>query len=396
MFLHVTKKGARPRANVLAWFNETGRGKAESVLSELPGYEPTPLFNLPELARSFGIQELHVKDEGQRFGLGSFKALGGAYAVVATVLDRASSSLGRDLRPAEFNSAEVRDVASTLTFACATDGNHGRSVAWGANLTGARCEIFVHSGVSDARVAAMSAFGAHINHVPGQYDDAVGAAAHLARKNGWQVLADTSTDGEETIPLTVMQGYTVMVGEALDALEQPPTHLILQAGVGGMAAAVAAYISQRFIAAEMPKVVVAEPERAACLFASAAVGRLTSVDITSPTVMAMLECATPSPVAWEILDHFADGYVTVEEHAAPDAMRLFAQPKGSDPKLVSGESGAAGLAGLLGCLADPAARRCLKLGADSRVLLINSEHATDQELYWQLVAGTAADLPGSV
>ncbi|BCH30808.1 diaminopropionate ammonia-lyase [Mesorhizobium sp. L-8-10] len=384
MFHAVTDKGPAPRPQLAAALGDEGRAKAQAFLEALPGYQPTPLVALPALARASGIGALHVKDEGKRLGLKSFKALGGAYAVISLVLDEASRRLGRPLTPADITSKEVRALAASMTVACATDGNHGRSVAWGAELAGTACEIFIHAGVSEGRAAAMATFGAHINRVQGSYDDSVALAAEMAREHGWTVVSDTSWEGYETIPLTVMQGYTAMIGEALDALAEPPTHLFLQAGVGGMAAAVASYATQR-LGAAAPKVTVVEPARAACLHATAKAGKLVTIPHGEPTVMAMLECATPSPIGWEVLRHLVDGYVTLEEDEAVAAMRRLAQPHGHDRAIVAGESGATGLAGMFACLTDPSARDHLGLGAHSRILVFNSEGATDPTIYTDIV-----------
>lgn len=414
MFLPVTAKAVVPRSHVSAALGEVGRAQARRLLEALPGYRSTPLVALPGLAADSGVAAIHVKDEGQRFGLKSFKALGGAYAVVSLVLDEAGRRLRRQIPPSDLSLAAVREVASTMTFAAATDGNHGRSVAWGAQLAGAGCEIFIHAGVSEGRATAMAAFGANINRVDGSYDDSVELAAKRAEENGWTVVSDTAWSGYEDIPLTVMKGYTVMIGEALDELGQPPTHVFLQAGVGGMAAAVASYAHQR-LGSAAPKIIIVEPARAACLYESAKAGRLVTIGHQEPTVMAMLECATPSPLAWEVLSHLADGYVTLDEHEATDAMRLLAgvgekatAPKrsaasdpanppnrntgGADPIIVAGESGGTGLAGFLACNVDPGVRAHLGLDARSRILVFNSEGATDPVIYAQIVGRTPEEV----
>jgi len=411
MFLPITTKGAPPRLKILDMLGEAGRTKAKAILSTLPGYAPTPLIGLPTLAGKRGVAAIHVKDEGRRFGLKSFKALGGAYAVVSLVLDEAGRRLGRTVEPSELAKPDVRGIAVAMTFACATDGNHGRSVAWGAQVAGARCEIFIHAGVSQGRADAMAAYGASINRIDGTYDDSVTLAAEMAARNGWTVVSDTAWPGYEDIPLTVMQGYTVMIGEALDTLAAPPTHLFLQAGVGGMAAAVAAYAHQR-LGRDAPRVVVVEPGRAACLFETARAGAMTTIPHGEPTVMAMLECATPSPLGWEVLGHLADGYVTLDEHEAVDAMRLLAgrmhpgegpgKVRGGgidadlsmigDPPIIAGESGCTGLAGFLPCMADPLAKAHLGLGPNARILVFNSEGATDPAIYAQLVGRTPQEI----
>ncbi|TIV68808.1 MAG: pyridoxal-phosphate dependent enzyme, partial [Mesorhizobium sp.] len=190
-----------------------------------------------------GIAALHVKDEGQRLGLGSFKALGGAYAVMRLVLEEAGKWLGRDVDIGEINDARVRQIASGMIFVCATDGNHGRSVAQGASLVGARSVIFVHAGVSRERVAAIARFGAEIVEVDGGYDHAVREVARVGAERGWKIVSNTSWLGYERVPGLVMQGYTVIVRETLRRLPEPPTHVFLQAGVGGFAAAIAGHMA---------------------------------------------------------------------------------------------------------------------------------------------------------
>src|SRR4051794_10013163 len=185
--------------------------EVERFLAYREGHEPTPLVALPGLARALGVRAIHVKDEGHRLGLGSFKALGGSYAVIRLVLERASDELGRPVDVAELRTPEVRAVAGRRTVACATDGNHGRSVAQGARLVGARCVIFVHAGVSDGRVAAIARLGAEVVRVSGTYDDSVAEASRVARANGWTVVSDTSWPGYERIPGLVMQGYTALL-----------------------------------------------------------------------------------------------------------------------------------------------------------------------------------------
>lgn len=384
MYLPTDKKGPAPRPHLMAALGEEGRAKIRGFLESLPAHKPTPLVSLPVLAAGKGIAAIHVKDEGKRFHLTSFKALGGAYAVASLVLAEAGQRLGRTLDFTDLARPDVRAIARRVTFACATDGNHGRSVAWGAQLAGAACRIFIHKGVSKTREEAMASFGAVVTRVDGSYDDSIRIAAETAGREGWTVVSDTAWDGYEDIPLTVMQGYTATAGEALDAIPTPPTHVFVQAGVGGLAAAVAAYALQR-LGAAAPKIVVVEPERAACLYASAEAGHAVTIPHGEATVMAMLECATPSPLAWEVLHHLADGYVTLAEDEAVAAMRLLADSLPGDTSIVAGESGCTGLAGALQCLADPAARAHLGLGATSRILVFNSEGATDPAIYAEIV-----------
>jgi diaminopropionate ammonia-lyase len=362
---------------------------AERYLRHRENHAETPLHALPALSRELGVQSIHVKDEGHRLGLGSFKALGGSYAVIRLVLDEAGLRLGRAVDVAELQAPEVRAVAATMTFACATDGNHGRSVAQGAKLVGARAIISVHAGVSDERVAAIARFGAEMVRVDGNYDDSVAEAARVATENGWTIVSDTSWPGYELIPGMVMQGYTAMVREALRQMQAPPTHVFVQCGVGGVAAAVAAHLFEVFGAAR-PVFTVVDPARAACMFEAARAGRPVRIRHGEPTVMAMLECYDPSPVAWRILSRVADAFMTVDENDAIAAMNRLARPSAGDPPIVAGESGGAGLAGLICALDDPAARQALGLNDQSRVFVINTEGATDPQRYAELV-GMAPD-----
>lgn len=339
----------------------------------------TPLLSLPALAAQLGIGALHVKDEGPRLGLGSFKALGGAYAVMRLVLEKAGRTEIGDLAR-----ADVREVAGGMTFACATDGNHGRSVAQGAQLIGARAVIFVHGGVSEERVAAIARFGAEVVRVAGNYDDSVREAARVAEREGWAIVSDTSWPGYERIPGLVMQGYTAIADEALRELEAPPTHVFVQAGVGGIAAAMAGYFAAA-LGERRPVFTVVEPACAACLYASAEAGTWTQIAQGEPTVMAMLECYEPSMSAWRVLARAADAFMAVEEDEAVAAMNRLAWPSAGDPAVVAGESGCVGFAGLAAAAGDPARRAALRLDAGARVLVVNTEGATDPGKYEALV-----------
>lgn len=368
-----------------------GAARVRDVLALRQADAPTPLHALPAQARALGLGALHVKDEGFRLGLGSFKALGGAYALMILVQEEAARRLGRAVELKELFSDPVRDVAATITFACATDGNHGRSVAQGAQQMGARAVIFVHAGVSDARIAAIARFGAQIVRVDGGYDFSVQEAARVAAENGWTVLSDTSWPGYEYIPGLVSQGYTAIVREVLEALPAPPTHVFLQAGVGGFAAAIAGHLAV-VLGDARPHVTVVDPARAACVYESARLGRATRVDDSQSTVMAMLECHEASPVAFRVLERVADGFMTVDEDAAPEAMRCLAFPLEGDPAIVAGESGGAGFAGLLTVLRDRDLAARIGLGPDARVLVINTEGATDPALYERLVGRRPDDV----
>jgi diaminopropionate ammonia-lyase len=334
-----------------------GAREALAAISRWPGYAPTPLVPLPDLARVCGVAEVLVKHEGHRFGLKSFKALGGAYAV-----ERLAAERGVD----------------GLVVACATDGNHGRSVAWGARRAGAKAVIYVHEHVSQGRADAIAGYGADVVRAGATYDESVRLCAEAADAHGWAVVSDTSWPGYEEVPKTVMQGYAVLAMEA-EAQGARPTHVFVQGGVGGLAAGVLSYRWEKLGAAR-PILTVVEPDVAACLFASAKAGAPTAFPGGLDTIMAGLACGEPSPVAWRILAPGVDAFMTVGDAQAAEAMRDVARAG-----LALGESGVAGLAGLRAATADDAARRTLGLDAASRVLCYGTEGATDAAVYERIV-----------
>lgn len=393
---HVVNPRARrdgpPGPGARAVLDSDGLARAKAEISRWPGYAPSPLVPLSGLARAAGLGAIFWKDESERFGLASFKALGGAYAVLRLV-QRELARQGIDPVPdsAALRAGACRELVARITVTCATDGNHGRSVAWGASLFGCRCVIYLHETVSPGREAAIARYGAEIRRVPGNYDDAVRRCAEDAAREGWSVVSDTSWPGYTDVPRDVMQGYTVMADEILDQLPAGPrpTHLFLQGGVGGLAAAVAWRFHEAF-GADRPRVVVVEPDRAACILGSLQAGEPVAVHGDLDTVMAGLACGEVSLLAWEILKEVADDALAVPDESALECMRLLADPPFGDPPLVAGESAVAGLAGLLLTAADPGLRGALGLGPDSRIVLIGSEGATDPELYTRIV-GRAAE-----
>jgi diaminopropionate ammonia-lyase len=361
-------------------------GKVKAMLAVCPQHQETPLLKFPELAKELGIAGLFVKDEGKRLGLKSFKALGGAYAVFVLVQRAACERLKRNIHPSELQSDHVKEIAKQIVVCCATDGNHGRSVAAGARIAGCAAKIFVHAGVSQSRIDAIRNFGAEIISVQGTYDDAVNEASSQAALHGWQVVSDTSWPGYRDIPTLAMQGYTVLVDEALDQISGTamfPTHVFLQAGVGGFAASIAAYLTLT-LGARAPKIIIVEPKRAACIYESVRAGKPIKIEHDESTVMAMLECYEPSVLAWEILARTAHAFMLVDEADAVSAMRQFAKPLPGDPSLESGESGCVGLAGLQRLMSEEDAK-ALSLDKDSVVLLINTEGATDEAIYRSLI-----------
>ena len=374
--------------------SRAGFDAARAEISAWPGYAATPLLALPGLARRLGVAQVLYKDERGRFGLGSFKALGGAYAVAQVLRRRiAAARGGAAVGAQDLLSGRFADIAAATTVTCATDGNHGRSVAWGARLFGCRCVIFVHETVSHGRRDAIAMYGAEVQEVAGNYDDAVRHAATTATAEGWTVVSDTSYPGYREIPLDVMHGYGVMAAEVVQQLAgaPPPTHVLAQAGVGAMAAAVCACFRQHW-GAHRPRFVVVEPTRADCVGRSLQAGRPVAVGGALDTVMAGLACGEVSELAWEVLQTGTDVAQAIDDDWALQAMRVLAAPAPGDPPLVAGETGAAGLAALLAAQAHPAVREALALDAGSRVLLLGSEGDTDAAIYRRIVGRSAAEV----
>jgi len=373
--------------------NDAGFSAAQSEICEWPGYAPTPLRALPGLARRLGVASVHYKDEGERFGLKSFKALGGAYAVYRLLAQAiARRTAGPPPSASAILSGRWRELVDGITVTCATDGNHGRSVAWGARLFGCRCVIYIHATVSEGRRAAIAKYGAEVIRVPGNYDDSVRHADAQARARGWTVVSDTTYEGYREIPIDVMHGYGVMSREIVEQSGgTPPTHVFVQAGVGALAASVAAAFWLAW-GERRPKLIIVEPTAADCYLQSARAGRPVAVTGELDTVMAGLACGEVSPAAWEIVSAAAAAYVAVADRYAIDGVRAFANPEGDDPAIVSGETGASGLAALLAARDVPALGRLMEIDAQSRVLLLGSEGDTDPEIYRQITGRSAEEV----
>lgn len=346
---------------------------------------PTPAWSMPGLAAALGIATLTIKDESARSPLGSFKALGAPNALVLLVLRRRP---GLGWTAASLFEGRHASALRDFVVISATDGNHGRALAAAARSLGCRCVIVLHAHVSAEREQAIAAFGAEIVRIAGNYDASVDEAARLARANGWEVVSDTSYEGYEEVPRDVMRGYGVIVDELLESVPEaapcPFTHVILQGGVGGLAAGVVAPFWERY-GDRRPQFTVVEPEQADCLLQSALHGRPAPARGSVDSLMAGLACGEASPLAWRFLQPAVDLFMTVSDAQAVEAMRLLAQGVDGDEPVVAGESGAAGLAALQVLTDSPAAR--LKAGLDtrSRVLLINTEGATAPGVYAELV-----------
>ena len=377
-----------------AILNESDAAAAVAEIRTWPGYAPTALVSLPGFAQACGVGEVLYKDEGTRFGLASFKALGGAYAVLRQLADRVERTTGTRPDAAALARGDHRALTADITVCCATDGNHGRSVAWGAQTFGCACVIYLHATVSNGREQAISQYGARIERTTGNYDESVHQASADAAANGWIVISDTSWEGYTQIPGDVMHGYTVMAEEMMTEIKgngaaKPITHVFVPGGVGGVAAAILAPLWWS-LGPRRPTLVVVEPERAACLFASARAGELTTLTGDIETVMAGLCCGEPSASAWTLLGPGADAFMTIPDDAALAMMRVLADAIEADPPVVCGESAAASPAALAAIMADTSAAGALGLDEQSRVLLLGTEGDTDPELYKEIV-GRSAD-----
>ncbi len=358
---------------------------------QIPGHQMSPLKSLPHLAAMFGLGNIWVKDESVRLNLSSFKVLGGSFAIYRFI--KAKLGLVGDISFSELMSPEIQAKIKDIIFTTATDGNHGRGVAWSASKLGCKSIIYVHKDTSQARIKAIENNGAEVRVVNGNYDDAVRQANVDAQKNGWQVISDTSWEGYTDIPKWVMQGYTSMLSETQEQLVAQgfikPTHVFVQAGVGALAASTIGFYHKLF-GKEQPISVVVEPSEAACLFKSAKIGDGQPHNVTGDlnTIMAGLACGDPSPIAWKILWDCADVFVSCPDYVAAKGMRVYAVPRQGDPFIVSGESGAATLGALFFIMEYEGAaplKELLKLGPDSEVLLINSEGNTDPEHFRRIV-----------
>lgn len=369
--------------------------RAQRFHASIPGYAPTPLKRLDARAAELGLKRLYVKDESARFDLNAFKVLGGGYAMACHLAQR----LGRDIGSCNFTdlaAPQTRARLGEITFITATDGNHGRGVAWMARRLGQRAVVYMPRGTAPERLENVRREGAQAQILNLNYDGCVRLAARHARERGWVLVQDTAWDGYEEIPMQIMQGYATIGREIAAQLaeggEKPPTHLLLQAGVGSFAAALLGYFTTLW-GDKRPVSLIVEPRAADCILRTARArdGRLHCVTGDMPTIMAGLACGEPSSAAWRILDAHADAYLSVPDAAAERGMRLLGRPVGGDAPIVSGESGAATMGALAELMTHPALgalRDDLGFGPDARVLLISTEGDTDRENYRRVLEFT--------
>ena len=351
-------------------------------ISSWPGYRPSPLLQLEQLAAQIDVAEIHYKDESQRFGLKSFKALGGAYAVARQLQWQIRQQNGAEASIDDLLQGRYQSIVQNIVISCATDGNHGRSVAWGCQMFGCGCVIYIHRDVSVGRQQAMEAFDAEVIRISGNYDESVRQAASDALTHGRIIVSDTSYPGYVDIPRDVALGYTVMLAEAVRQLaDSIPTHVFIQAGVGGLAAAVCAYFWEHW-GAERPRFIVVEPEQANCLQESARQGQRVTIEGDLDTLMAGLACGEVSLLAWDILQPGVDDFLTISEDAVAPCMQLLAR---GVPPIEAGESAVAGLAAAIVAREDATLAAKLGLDASSRIFVIGTEGATDPEVYQRLM-----------
>lgn len=353
----------------------------------LPAYSMTSLVPLDGAARALGVKKIFVKDESPRFGLNAFKGLGGSYAVFRILCDR----LGLDPYTAvfsDFTTDRMKSELSGITFVTATDGNHGKGVAWAARLFGCSSRVYMPAGSVEVRRQAIEDAGAESVIITDlNYDKAVELADRMARENGWILVQDTAWEGYEDIPAWIVEGYLTMAAEIYEQLDgQVPTHVFLQAGVGAMAGGMLGYLSNVFADNE-PVFTIVEPTPVNCLYISAEAGdgRSHSIEGDPVTIMAGLNCGTPCAVTWPDIRDKAEFYCACDDIVTENAMRALAHPEDGDDVIVSGESGAAGYGAFLEIMKNEDAKAALGINAESVILCISSEGDTDKENYLRIV-----------
>lgn len=374
----------------VAQFGVKNARQVRKFHESFPEYKETPLAALDHLSEELGVAKIYVKDESYRFGLNAFKVLGGSYCLGKYIAEQLGEEIG-GLSYEKLISSRVKEKLGELTFVTATDGNHGRGIAWTASRLGQKSVVYMPKGSSKERLNHIKALGADASITELNYDDAVRLANENAGKFGWIMVQDTAWEGYEKIPAWIMQGYTTMADEASGQLNgEKPTHIFLQAGVGAMAGAVAGYFADLYGDGERPIITVVEPNRADCIYQTAEAddGTLHPVRGDMNTIMAGLACGEPCTIGWEVLRDHADYFVSMPDWVAAKGMRVLGNPLGDDPRVISGESGAS----TMGFVAEVMQNRSLdwlrnelKLDQDSRILCFSTEGDTDRENYRRIV-----------
>ena len=346
---------------ILESLSKSDIDEAYSSISSWKGYFPTPLVELNKLSKELNLNKILYKDESKRFDLKSFKALGGAYAV-----------------------EKITKGNKNIVVATATAGNHGRSVAWGAKRLGIKCKIFISEFVSEARGQAMADLGADIIKVKGNYEKSLIECIRQSTENNWQIVQDVAWKEYMLVPKYTMAGYTVMMKEIVDQIKQDQiTHIILQAGVGGMAGAMVAGIA-RYLQ-NIPETIVVEPDSAACVMESIKTGKIEKIDIKRESLMGGMSCGEVSLVPWEILKNSVKFCISLPDDDIAKTMKLLGNSSFSEEKIIAGENSAPGIISLITCCTDDKIKQKLKLDSESNVLVIGCEGDTDKEMYQKLI-----------
>ena len=334
---------------------------AYTKISNWKGYSPTPLVELNKLSKELNLNKIFYKDESKRFDLKSFKALGGAYAV-----------------------EKVTKGNKDIVVATATAGNHGRSVAWGAKRLGLKCKIFISEYVTNARGKVMSDLGADVIKVKGNYESSLIECIKQSTKNNWQIIQDVAWKEYITVPKYTMAGYAVMMKEIVDQLDHNKiSHIILQAGVGGMAGAMIAGVA-RYLK-NIPITVVVEPDSAACVLESIRTGKIEKIDIIRESLMGGMSCGEVSLVPWEILKNSVKYCISLPDDDIAKTMKLLGNANFSDEKVIAGENSTPGVISLISSCENEKIKEKMQLNKNSNVLLIGCEGDTDKEMYQKLI-----------
>ena len=335
--------------------------EAYSTISKWEHYRPTPLLNLNKLSKELNLNKIYYKDESKRFNLKSFKALGGAYAV-----------------------EKITKGNKDITVSTATAGNHGRSVAWGAKRLGLKCKIFISEYVSDARGKAMEALGAEVIKVKGNYESSLTECIKQSKENNWQIVQDVAWKDYILVPTLTMAGYSVMMKEIIDEINNYEiTHIFLQAGVGGMAGAMVGGAA-RYLE-NIPKITIVEPDSAACVMESIKTGKIEKINIERESLMGGMSCGEPSLVPWEILKKSVNNCISLPDDDIGKAMKLFANASFGNDKIIAGENSAPGVISLIASCNHENIKNKVSLNSKSNVLLIGCEGDTDQDMYQKLI-----------
>lgn len=369
-----------------------GKEQAEAVQkyhASFPGYHATDLKKLDHLAEYLGVDRVYVKDESSRFGLNAFKGLGGSYCIGKYIAEKAGIP-ENELTFEKLKSDKVKAITKDLTFVTATDGNHGRGIAWTCHELGLKAVVYMPKGSAKERLENIRKLGATAEITEFNYDDTVRFAAECEKKYGWVLVQDTAWEGYEKIPTWIMKGYTTMALEATEQLNGVvPTHIFLQAGVGAMSGAITGFFAD-YYKEKKPVITIVEPNKADCIFhtASADDGKIHCVTGDMNTIMAGLACGEPCTIGWDMLHRYAEHYVSAPDYVAAKGMRVLGNPMGDDEKVISGESGAATLGFVAELMTNESLdylRKQIGIGKDSRILCISTEGDTDQKNYRDIV-----------